>query len=542
MVTKLADILAVPLADIYNSIKNTGIWPLTWKEERVTVIPKCSIPQSMNDLRNISCTLLVSKMMESYVLEWLHSEVKISDRQYGGIKGCSAAHLLVDVWGRVCEDLEDSRAASLLLSVDYAKAFNRLSYQHCLSAFAKKGASSLTIGLIASFLTNRTMSVRVGNSWSPPMPVFGGAPQGSILGVMLFNCSIDDLEEGTVVTPVLDGVGDETEEDGSVTSAGPTAISTPQRTESNPPAWEASPGGLSPVGQFDRRLEEGVTFEYLPNARNVRRALLADWSTFEEVPEEPNPVTSAAWRPKDIGVYKYIDDGLQIEKINMETAVRYDIGGEERRRKHAVPSQNFYRHVTKKAVGRGMKINSSKTKLLCISDALSYSPEAEIRDLNGSLLVTTPGDCLKMLGFHFSSKPNVTKHIEVLKKRFRSRLWILIHLKNAGFNREELVRVYKVVLRPVHDYLCTVYHSMMTDAQDEEVERLQAHALKYIFGWKQSYVQLRALADVETLRARRIALSDKFAQKCLGSTRFSKWFPLKTGVRASSRNTGSTEK
>ena len=104
------------------------------------------------------------------------------------------------------------------------------------------------------------------------------------------------------------------------------------------------------------------------------------------------------------------------------------------------------------------------------------------------------------------------------------------------------MRVYKVVLRPVHDYLCTVYHSMMTDAQDEEVERLQAHALKYIFGWKQSYAQLRALADVETLRARRIALSDKFAQKCLGSTRFSKWFPLKTGVRASSRNTGSTEK
>ena len=111
----------------------------------------------------------------------------------GESRAASAAHLLVDVWGRICEDLEDSRAASLLLSVDYPKAFNQLSYQHCLSAFAKKGASSLTIRLIASFLTNRTMTVRVGNSWSPPMPVFGGAPQGS----MLFNCSIDDLEEGS---------------------------------------------------------------------------------------------------------------------------------------------------------------------------------------------------------------------------------------------------------------------------------------------------------------------------------------------------------
>ena len=78
----------------------------------------------------------------------------------------------------------------------------------------------------------------------------------------------------------------------------------------------------------------------------------------------------------------------------METAVRYEVGNEERRRKHAVPSQNFYRHITKKAIGRGMKINASKTKLICISDAMSYVPEAEIRDV-----VTRPGDSLKMLGF-----------------------------------------------------------------------------------------------------------------------------------------------
>ena len=33
--------------------------------------------------------------------------------------------------------------------------------------------------------------------WSPLRPVFGGAPQGSILGVMLFNTMIDNLEEGS---------------------------------------------------------------------------------------------------------------------------------------------------------------------------------------------------------------------------------------------------------------------------------------------------------------------------------------------------------
>ena len=186
-------------------------------------------------------------------------------------------------------------------------------------------------------------------------------------------------------------------------------------------------------------------------------------------------------------------------------------------------------------MNKGMKFNSSKTKLLCISDAISYLPEVQIRDVDDSLITSSPEDSMKMLGFHFSTKPNVNKHIEVLMRRFRARFWILIHLRNAGFNTEELVRVYKVILRPVHDYLCVVYHSMMSDRHDEEVERLQAHALKYIFGWKESYAQLRARAGVETLRARRVDLSDKFSQKCLGSDRFRGWFPLKSGVRASSR-------
>ena len=59
LVTKHADFLAVPLTSIYNEVVRTGIWPLEWKKEFVTAIPKCSIPGSMNDLRNI-CLLYTS--------------------------------------------------------------------------------------------------------------------------------------------------------------------------------------------------------------------------------------------------------------------------------------------------------------------------------------------------------------------------------------------------------------------------------------------------------------------------------------------------
>ena len=176
------------------------IWPVNWKVEHVTVIPKNSCPSGFEELRNISCTLLVSKILESYVLEWAMEEVTTKYNQYGGVRGCSGAHLVLKLWQKILSNLEDRRAATILTSIDYAKAFNRLSFQHCLRAFAEKGASTPILRLLATFLTNRRMRVRVGQSWSQPRSVTGGCPQGSILGVFLFNITTDDLEDGSSFT------------------------------------------------------------------------------------------------------------------------------------------------------------------------------------------------------------------------------------------------------------------------------------------------------------------------------------------------------
>ena len=100
-------------------------------------------------MRNISCTLLPSKVYESYVLNWLQEEVKCKINQYRGVRGCSTSHLQVQVMDDIGRILEDDRAAALLMSIDYVKAFNRLSFQHCLRAFARKeGGQHATAGHI----------------------------------------------------------------------------------------------------------------------------------------------------------------------------------------------------------------------------------------------------------------------------------------------------------------------------------------------------------------------------------------------------------
>ena len=140
---------------------------------------------------------------------------------------------------------------------------------------------------------------------------------------------------------------------------------------------------------------------------------------------------------------------------------------------------------------------------------------------------------MKVLGFNFSSKPTVTAHVELLRRRFRRRFWILLHLKNFGFNQMELSKVYRTIVRPVADHCSVVYHSLLTDWQEEVLEQCQSHALRCIYGKDMSYKKMMEKAGVSTLKLRREELCDKFAAKCVKHPFFSDWFPEKTGRRTS---------
>ena len=180
-----------------------------------------------------------------------------------------------------------------------------------------------------------------------------------------------------------------------------------------------------------------------------------------------------------------------------------------------------------------MKVNSSKTAMLCISGAQSYKANAYIYDAAGEKIES--GESMKFLGFHFSRRPGVHAHVEALRKRFRRQYWVLFHLRRSGFREKELARVYRTILLPMADYCAAVYHPMLNDEQDQVVERLQAQALRCIYGPFMSYAMMREKAEVSTLRQRRIEICDKFASKCINSSRFSHWFPLRTSGRSGNR-------
>ena len=153
LVTKYADILAIPLTKIFNTALYLEQWPRAWLVETVTAIPKCQSPSTYGELRNISCTNLFSKVLEHFVLERLKREISSRSNQFGGLAGTSVNHYLVSAWDTVLEALEhDEMAAINLISIDFAKAFNTMSHGACIEAFINKGASDHSVSMIAAFL------------------------------------------------------------------------------------------------------------------------------------------------------------------------------------------------------------------------------------------------------------------------------------------------------------------------------------------------------------------------------------------------------
>ena len=141
LVSNYAPYLAEPLEKIYRGVVDTFHWPQVWRSEYVTIIPKSPSPEDLGGCCNISCTNLFSKILESFLLEWAWEQVSPNMRknQFGGQKGCGTEHFLAHLWTGVLEDLEDSRGSCSLISLDFAKAFNRLDHSHILHSYARLG-------------------------------------------------------------------------------------------------------------------------------------------------------------------------------------------------------------------------------------------------------------------------------------------------------------------------------------------------------------------------------------------------------------------
>ena len=118
---EITEELATPVAKIVNYILVNGKWPESWKLEFVTVIEKIRDPQTKDDLRNISLTLFISKLVENIIYDLLMNNFghKIDAGQHGGRKGYSVLLYLVKLVDFVMSNLDNKKPVMMAL-IDFS--------------------------------------------------------------------------------------------------------------------------------------------------------------------------------------------------------------------------------------------------------------------------------------------------------------------------------------------------------------------------------------------------------------------------------------